>query len=59
MKLSTYLRGVADKIDNSTFTKSDIIATIGELIKEFYYVPDFICETHFTRENGVEKMVKL
>lgn len=59
MKLSNYLRGIADKIDKGTFTKSDIIATIVEITKEFYYVPDFISECKFTRKDGIEKMERV
>lgn len=59
MKLSAYLRGMADKIDKDVFTKSDIISTISELVKEFYYVPDFISECKFTRKDGIEKMEKV
>ena len=42
MKLSEYLRGMADKVDKNMFTKTDVIATIKELTKDFQYYPDYI-----------------
>lgn len=57
MKLSTYLREIANKVDKGTFTKSDIIATIRIITENFETVPDYICEAHFTRKDGIERMV--